>query len=229
MLIARYAPNRKIIFSELKDLVSLRKNYDELKQTISTALCSLIILEYDDTKGASLDTFVSNNLKNRTIDELRSIKLLTRKKGGTKVADTQLGEDENIQIDAASTTGVPKYSVVSLDALHTNTDSDTARLLNIIADSTAIDPEHQIEEEDMLQAVQAALEKLSPAHQEIIRLYYLEDRSLGDIAKIQGVTYDAIAQRKGAAIKKLRSFLEREDFRISHGNMPRQHNKAKKL
>ena len=74
---------------------------------------------------------------------------------------------------------------------------------------TSIDIEKDVEGRMLWEEVIAKIDKLEEIEKEIILGYYLENKSIAEIASKLGVTYKNIEYRKGAILKKVKKSLSR--------------------
>lgn len=74
-------------------------------------------------------------------------------------------------------------------------------------DFAAEDPEDELEEEGQLNALEIAMQKLTPEQQWLVNEVYVKRRSLVDIAKEFGVSHVAIIHRLKRIHEKLKKVL----------------------
>lgn len=79
-------------------------------------------------------------------------------------------------------------------------------------EASAIDSLHEtLELERRLASLRKALRRLSPQHQEVVVLCWLEQRSYEEAAEVLGIPYGTVCSRLHAALKALRSIIERHE------------------
>ncbi len=81
------------------------------------------------------------------------------------------------------------------------TRDQVSRLTNISEQST---PDALVESQQLLGALDGAIEKLLPREQEIIDLRFTQELTLEEIAKVTGVTRERVRQIEMRALRKLR-------------------------
>ncbi len=77
---------------------------------------------------------------------------------------------------------------------------------------TSIDIEKDVERRVLWEEVIARINKLDDIEKEIILGYYLENKSIKEIASKLGATYKNIEYKKGVILKKLKQYMDRKDI-----------------
>ncbi|MBI5431851.1 MAG: sigma-70 family RNA polymerase sigma factor [Planctomycetes bacterium] len=77
--------------------------------------------------------------------------------------------------------------------------------------------EAAVEADERSDVLAAALAKLKPAQQTILRMHYLEQTNVREVAALLGVTVKAAEERLYQARKELRELAQRELRRRGHG------------
>jgi RNA polymerase sigma factor FliA len=114
--------------------------------------------------------------------------------------------------EVAAATGLQHTKVQQLDRLATasepcsvhETGADGRPLYELV-DFDAACPARSAETGDVIDSVQAALDRLPPNHALVLRRYYLDDATLDEIADELGVSKERVRQLREAAEKRLRS------------------------
>jgi RNA polymerase sigma factor (sigma-70 family) len=68
-----------------------------------------------------------------------------------------------------------------------------------------------LEEERRLAALREGLRLISPQHREVVVLCWLEQRSYEEVAEVLGIPYGTVCSRLHAALKALRSIIQRNE------------------
>jgi RNA polymerase sigma-70 factor (ECF subfamily) len=76
--------------------------------------------------------------------------------------------------------------------------------------SGELNPESYVEQQDIIRRVRAATDKLSPPQRSTVILACFEDRSLAQVAALEGVPLGTVKSRKRQAAMKLRHLLSEE-------------------
>jgi RNA polymerase sigma factor for flagellar operon FliA len=79
--------------------------------------------------------------------------------------------------------------------------------LAALADQAAVCPARLAESLDLVENVQAALDRLPPRHAHVVRRYHLEEATLEEIAAELGVSIERVRQLRAAGEKLLREDL----------------------
>lgn len=100
----------------------------------------------------------------------------------------------------------PLNNSCSLDTPVTDTDGDTdTALIDLQADESSTDFIEEMEAAELRKTIRAEVEKLPEKQADIIKLYYLQEISLQDIAKQLQVSAERVRQNKAAAERALRN------------------------
>jgi len=78
------------------------------------------------------------------------------------------------------------------------------------ADPQALNPQHNLEREELQAAVRLAVDRLTDAHREVIVLHNLEGLSLRQIAHVLDVPVGTVKSRRAKAFQALRGSLGKE-------------------
>lgn len=102
--------------------------------------------------------------------------------------------------------------VLSLDAPITGTDDIT--LGDAVSDTESTVPFEEIEKAVAYKEMtEIALQRIPEAHAEILRMYFLENMTLQQIADEKGVSFSYASQLKSNALKKIKAVPELRQFR----------------
>lgn len=74
-----------------------------------------------------------------------------------------------------------------------------------IADDQSSEPSAAVEREDMRVVVARALSRLPRRHARVLKLYYIEDRSLEDIGRIMRCSHESVRLLRNAALEHLKA------------------------
>ncbi len=86
-------------------------------------------------------------------------------------------------------------------------DDDASGLGGCIADSVEVEPFEQVSSAEEKAAVRSALSKLPDKHRIVVTLYYFEECSCDEIARIMGCSVGTVWSRLHYACKKLKNEL----------------------
>lgn len=80
-----------------------------------------------------------------------------------------------------------------------------------VSDQNAPDPEACFLKDDELRRLAQAIRELSPKHQAVVALYFLNEMRISDVAEAVGVPEGTVKSRLHHAVRALRKRLERSD------------------
>lgn len=112
---------------------------------------------------------------------------------------------------------------VSLDTEYESGDGGTVRLSDFLEDSNSC-AERETEFNHMKNEIKYILSRLKDREEKVLKMRYgmdsssLKPRTLEEIGRMFGVTKECIRQTELRAIKKIRSFCEKEDLLLAYLN-----------
>lgn len=99
----------------------------------------------------------------------------------------------------------PLNNCISLDAPTEDADGDTdTTLIDLQADETSTDFVNELEAGELRETIRAELEKLSEREQEVIKLFYFQNKSLQGISKTMSISGERVRQIRSRAERTLR-------------------------
>jgi RNA polymerase sigma factor for flagellar operon FliA len=184
---------------------------------------------YDDTRGAKFSTYALPRIRGAILDALRAAHPLPRslQKASSDIERavsslyTDLGRTPT-KAEIAQRLGIPleelltvsqatSVRVLSLESLADMTVNGATEKLNELADDDAgIDPHSVAQSQSLRAELMDAIEDLPEREREIIRLYYIESRSLKSIGRAMAISESRASQLRHRAIRRLRSVLVTE-------------------
>jgi RNA polymerase sigma factor for flagellar operon FliA len=200
----------------------------ELDDLVSMGTFGLIeaIERFDLDRGVLFKTYCVNRIRGAILDELRSldwVPRLVRHKSSTvdRVGgrlQSRLGRDatifemaEELALKVAEYQRVEKDSkpvaMLSLsDESADGADDGGKRIVDLVKDERGEDPLRNVHMRDLRTL---ATKTLNRKEQIVVSLYYFEELSMKEIAKVLGLTESRICQIHSKVIEKLRQSLER--------------------
>jgi RNA polymerase sigma factor FliA len=200
----------------------------ELEDLVSAGVIGLIEASrsFDSSKNAQFKTFAKFRIRGAILDSLREVDWGSRlmRRRGREIADAtarleaRLGR-KPVEAEIAAEMHVePEYLrkiVAQLDTLHitgqqaarTEDSSETIDLIEGAPDLDGPDAFELCLEGEMRSHLAEAIGKLSEREQLILSLYYREELTMKEIAKVVGVALSRVSQIREAAVLKLRKFL----------------------
>jgi RNA polymerase sigma factor for flagellar operon FliA len=226
-LILTYAPLVKYVAGRLGS--GLPAHVDE-GDLVSYGLLGLIgaIERYDPGRDVKFETYAIARIKGAIIDELRALDWVPRSvrsrareieramteleaKLGTAPTDEQIADKIGITVAELeeSLTEIARSSIAALDELWTvsGSDGDQVALIDTIEDIEAPDPQGQLSQTEMKEAIADAIARLPEREKLVVTLYYYEELTLREIGEVLGVTESRVSQLHSKAILRLKARL----------------------
>jgi RNA polymerase sigma factor FliA len=217
-LIIKYAPLVKKIAERMAMRLPPQISKDEL---IGPGILGLFdaIDKFDSTKGIQFRTYANLRIKGAILDELRKMDWLSRSvrrninrvedsirglelKFGRAPKDDEIAEDMGLDIESyhkmiGKSCGV---NLLSLDELML--DGATPKISKQVSDVPS--PFDDLKVKEIKTVISKALSTLSKKEQLVMSLYYYDELTLKEIAKVLDLTESRISQIHSKAIIRLR-------------------------
>ena len=225
-LVLTYAPLVKYVAGRLGS--GLPAHVDE-GDLVSYGLLGLMgaIERYDPERDVKFETYAIARIKGQIIDELRAMDWVPRSvRSRAREIERAIGEleakmgraptDEEISaklgIEVAdleeSLNEIARSSIAALDELWTVSGSgDQVALIDTIEDDRAPDPQSNLSQTEMKEAVADAIARLPEREKLVVTLYYYEELTLREIGEVLGVTESRVSQLHTKAILRLKAHL----------------------
>ena len=201
----------------------------ELDDLVSMGTFGLIeaIQRFDIDRGVMFKTYCVNRIRGAILDELRAldwVPRLVRHKSSTvdKVGGrlmSKLGRDptvwemaDELELDVAEYQRIEKdskpVSMLSLseEASDGSEDGGGNRIVDLVQDERGEDPFREMHLNDLRDL---AVKTLNRKEQIVVTLYYFEQLSMKEIAKVLGLTESRVCQIHGKVIEKLRKSFDK--------------------
>ncbi len=189
---------------------------------ISAGIIGLLdALERYDPKVAKLNTYVEYRIKGSMLDLIEKNQFLPKHlnkkifdlKKTIDQLEIELGrcpEDEEIAGKCGITLeeyyevlcDMNKLKNFSFEILDNN--NEIVSLLDLVSDSEDNQPEKVLEKNQLVEKIATAIDKLSEKEKIIINLYYYEELTMKEIAKVLGLTEGRVSQIHNQAMGKLK-------------------------
>jgi RNA polymerase sigma factor FliA len=200
----------------------------DLEDLVSAGVIGLMEASrsFDPSKNAQFKTFAKFRIRGAILDSLREVDWGSRlmRRRGREIADatakleSRLGR-KPVEAEIAKEMGVdPEYLrkiVAQLDHLHiagqqlvrSEDGSETIDLIEAAPSLNDPNPFDLCLEGEMRTHLAEAIGKLTEREQLILSLYYREELTMKEIAKVVGVALSRVSQIREAAVIKLRKYL----------------------
>lgn len=229
-MILKYIPYVKYIASRL---VSGKPPGVESEDLVSFGILGLIdaIEKFDPSKGLKFETYATLRIRGAIIDELRKISWIPKsafsKLSALNQARSELESDlcrepldeelaKHMNITVSEVHQIQSYvnyvSIISLDEVFFKSDDEELQFKNTVEDVTSPKPDKILEDEEMLEVLNNALQMLSEKDRIILNLYYYEKLTLKEIGKILDVSESRVSQLHSRAIIRMRENLKKLQY-----------------
>jgi RNA polymerase sigma factor for flagellar operon FliA len=224
-LILDHLPQVRLIARRIHERLPESVNLEDL---ISTGTIGLIaaIDRFDPGHNVKLKTYAEYKIRGAILDSLRGLDWAPRQqRRRTKQIEAAIAsaeqrlhraptEDEIAQELKLSLVEYHEWLVdirgVNLGSLETSApDDDSRKLLKYISDDEENWPSRLLERSELRRVLAEAIEKMPRTERIVISLYYHEELTLREIAKVVNLHESRISQLKSQAILRLRSYLEK--------------------
>jgi RNA polymerase sigma factor for flagellar operon FliA len=221
MPLVRHAVNRVVAGSSQSSILQ----YEDM---VSCGVQGLLEAHraYDPNRGAKFSTYALPRIRGSILDALRAAHPLSRslQKMSSDIEKTvsalyaDLGRTPT-RAEVAERLGLPlgellsaaqasSIRVLSLESLADLTVNGATEKLNEMADDDpGIDPHSVTQREILRRELLEAIDDLPDREREIIRLYYIESRSLKSIGRAMEISESRASQLRHRAIRRLRTAL----------------------
>ena len=225
-LILNYSPLVKYVAGRLG--AGLPTHVEE-SHLVSYGLIGLLgaIERFDPTREIKFETFAISRIRGAIIDELRALDWVPRSvRSRARDIEWAIGQleaqlhraptDEEIakKLDITfdeledSLDEISRSSIVALDELWTVTSTgDQISLIDTLEDPDSIDPQRNLTDIELRQAIAEAISSLPEREKIVVTLYYYEELTLREIGDVLGVTESRVSQLHTKAILRLRGHL----------------------
>jgi RNA polymerase sigma factor for flagellar operon FliA len=225
-LITAYAPLARFVVGRLGIPAT---GLLETEDLVSYGMIGLInaIDRYDPGRGIRFEAFATARIRGAVIDQLRVLNWLPRSavarmrqiEAALAKLEQQLGRPATEEETAAEIgVSTQRYrqmlmeasaSILSLDApLNSLTqEDDTASLGELLEDHNTYGPAEEVERQELVAALSAAIQRLPEREQALLSLYYHEELTMKEISRIMGISESRVCQLHMQAVMRLRGAL----------------------
>lgn len=224
MPLVRHAVNRVVSGSSQSSILQ----YEDM---VSCGVQGLLEAHrsYDPNRGAKFSTYALPRIRGSILDALRAAHPLPRSLQkmssdiekavaslytdlGRTPTKAEVAERLHLPLDELlSASQASSIRVLSLESLADMTVNGATEKLNEMADEDpGIDPHSVTQREILRRELLEAIEDLPDRERDIIRLYYIESRSLKSIGNAMAISESRASQLRHRAIRRLRTALSVE-------------------
>ncbi len=188
------------------------------------------IEKFDPSRGNKFSTYAEFRIRGAMMDELRSSDWMSRNarrkaqqlsqvihqlqsKFGREPTEREIADALQLSMDAYAEllTEVRGLQPISFEEIghHVNIAGD--RILDLMEDPTALSPAVQLDSQELIDRLTAAIGDLPEKQKYLVSLYYFDELNFRQIAEVLGVTEGRISQLHTQAMATLRAKLG-DDF-----------------
>lgn len=224
-LILEHLPQVKLIARRIHERLPVSVSLDDL---ISTGVVGLIaaIDRYDASHDVKLKTYAEYKIRGAILDSLRGLdwaprqqrkraKLIEAAIATLEQAHQRMPAEEEIAAHLGLSIAdyqdwLSEARGLTLGSLeNAGTEEEGCNLLRYLADSDEDWPSQIVERAELERLLAEAIEKMPNLERTVLSLYYYEEMTLREIAKIVDLHESRISQLKSQAILRLRSYMQK--------------------
>lgn len=221
-LIIKYMPLVKLVAGRMAIYFGGNVEYDDLVSYGSIGLLDAIE-KFDSQKGVKFETYAYTRIKGAIIDCVRNQDFLPRsirqkakeiekayveiEREGKTPTDHEVAKRVGISIEELQKLQerISSGMIISLDSfLEQNYERKIGGLEDFVSQ-----PEHFIENEELKEVLRQQIDNLMENERMVIVLYYYEELSVKEIAKVLGVSESRVSQLHTRALLKLKAALQK--------------------
>jgi len=182
---------------------------------------------YDEDRGVPFERFAAQRIRGAILDSVRaadwaprSVRLLARRLESTEQQlASELGRVPNMP-EMADALGVSleelsrlrdrlfRSVVLALDHETSDDSDEDLTLVDVLRDSSAIEPSEELESRELHTYLRDAVQLLPERQRFVIVGYFLEGKTSQDLARFLGVTESRVSQLRSEALRNLRLGIE---------------------
>ena len=222
-LIVEHLPQVRLIARRIHERLPESVNLEDLVSTGTLGLISAID-RYDPSLGVKLKTYAEYKIRGAILDSLRGLDWAPRQqRRRSKQIEAAISALEQklhcapseAEIAGELGIGLAEYHewLVDLRALnvgsleHAPNDEEGRDLLRFIADADAALPSKIFERQELLRLLAQSIQRMPPMERTVLGLYYQNELTLREIAKVVNLHESRVSQLKTQAILRLRTLF----------------------
>jgi RNA polymerase sigma factor for flagellar operon FliA len=224
--IEQYAPLVKYVVGRLAIGLPAILDYEDILSYGTIGLIEALD-RYDDSKGVKFETYAISRIRGSIIDALRALDRLprsvrqkakrlelvtvelTRSLGREPTEDELATAMGMTQAQYSKTLVDSSWVTVSLDGLLSRDDGNDSPT-EVPADDGGDDFTQRLEKRQLLESLTGAVKSLPEREWLIVSLYYKDEMTMKEIARILEISESRVCQLHGRALSRLRARLAQE-------------------
>lgn len=221
-IILEYAPLVKVVAGRLSMYLGYNVEYDDL---VSYGIFGLIdaIDKFDMDKEVKFETYASLRIRGAILDQIRKMDWIPRtvrqkqkkideavKRVEMQTGKTALDEEVARELGLSGDELLEWQSqlkVTNVVSLNEFIEQGSEPVMDARHNSHFIQPEEQVQETELKEKLQEAMEQLTEKEKKVILLYYYEDLTLKEISKVLEVSESRISQLHTKALSKMQKTM----------------------
>ena len=221
-IILEYAPLVKVVAGRLSMYLGYNVEYDDL---VSYGIFGLIdaIDKFDMDKEVKFETYASLRIRGAILDQIRKMDWIPRtvrqkqkkideaiNRVEMKTGKTALDEEVAKELGVSGEELIEWQSqlkVTNVVSLNEFIEQGSEPVMDARHNSHFIQPEEQVQETELKEKLQEAMEQLTEKEKKVILLYYYEDLTLKEISKVLEVSESRISQLHTKALSKMQKTM----------------------
>lgn len=216
-LVVHYTPLVRTVACRVADGLPSHVEHADLVQSGVLGLIDAVE-RFDPERCPRFESYAAQRIRGAILDELRAQDWVPRTvRGRARELESAQERLEGRLLRAATVSelaaemGVPvrelhglfQVQLVSVEAL----DESSGGVSELLADDGALDPMAVVQDHETLRQLAVAVAQLSERDRTVIRLYYLENRTLAEIGRLLGVTESRVCRLHSRLVGRLRGQL----------------------
>ncbi|MDE6887677.1 MAG: FliA/WhiG family RNA polymerase sigma factor [Eubacterium sp.] len=221
-IILEYAPLVKVVAGRLSMYLGYNVEYDDL---VSYGIFGLIdaIDKFDMDKEVKFETYASLRIRGAILDQIRKMDWIPRtvrqkqkkideaiKRVEMQTGKTALDEEVARELGVSGEELLEWQSqlkVTNVVSLNEFIEQGSEPVMDARHNSHFIQPEEQVQETELKEKLQEAMEQLTEKEKKVILLYYYEDLTLKEISRVLEVSESRISQLHTKALSKMQKTM----------------------
>ena len=230
-IIIEYVPLVKVVAGRLSIYLGSNVEYDDL---VSYGIFGLIdaIDKFDYGKGIKFETYASLRIRGSILDQIRKLDWIPRSvRQKQKAIDTAMKSLEKeigpnySDCDMAKELGITEdeylnwlsqTSISNISSIEDFLEQGNEVKASTNRSYARIEPEKVVEESELKEKLDEALNLLTEKEKKVVVLYYYEDLTLKEISRVMEVSESRVSQLHSKALKKLKNGLG-DEFQVFMG------------
>lgn len=230
-LILEHLPQVRLIARRIHDRLPVSVNIEDLISTGTLGLISAID-RFDSRHDVKLKTYAEYKIRGAILDSLRGLDWAPRQqRKRSRLIENAIGQLEQDLQRMPEEDEIADHLGLSVEDYHdwlseargltlgslenAGSEEEGCNLLRYLSDTEGSLPSEVLERAELEKILTLAIERMPKIERTVLSLYYYQEMTLREIAKVVGLHESRVSQLKSQAILRLRAFLQKRWF--GHG------------